>query len=81
MKVRIEAIEWAIRRLPAPTASAPPYVVIPVSEFRESATSIPKFDDNPRATVSMQRLVFKREQYAEGQERWYEWTLDVSESA
>lgn len=76
MKVRADALASALCRLPRPHADGPTTWVVNVLECRLSvAARSPSLTDQ---TVDYHRLVFKREQYAEGCERWFEWTLDVN---
>ena len=75
MKVRVEALAWAIAQLPPATVDSQPFIAIPVSEVRES--NEPVLSDDIKTSATFQRLVFKREIYAQGKERWYEWTLDI----
>jgi hypothetical protein len=80
MKIRTQHLEWAIKRLPEPTEDGPPTMAIPLPLETMMADQPPKRD----AVITAPRghyLRFKRERYGHGNKHWYEWTLDVSDSA
>lgn len=75
MKVRAEALIWAISRLPPAASDGPHWIAISVPKFRTIAAPVPL-----SATEEIQKIVFRREVFGRGGERWYEWVLDVSDA-
>ena len=81
MRVRAEALAWALARLPEPKSDGPRVFAIKVPELAEHIVRGPitGMDGRVSDTIQLQELVFRREVFAEGRRRWYEWVLDVAD--
>lgn len=76
MKVTVEELEWAVRRLPDPGKPGPDWCRIAVCEPLDAA-SIAYGAEIP-STVEMRTITFLRER-ARGWNRRAVWTLDLSQ--
>ena len=79
MKVRAEALAFALSRLPVAGTYSEKVVVIPIPEHRAPLAADFDYSKPVETAESFQRLVFRLTPFARGARRWHEYVLEVAE--